>query len=201
MPPTLTPSIRTPAGVLGGEPAKTRPSTEPVTASSRNASAPRWTRTRVEVFFLRRARAGTARESVATRAGSVPRKEDFPGNHEALDLGRSLVDLEELRVAHQLLDGVLLHVPVAAEDLDRVGRDLHRGVGCEPLRVRRLERRSLALVEEPRGLPGEQARSLDLGGHVRNQEVDALVHRDRLAELDSLAGVVDRELVRGARDP
>jgi hypothetical protein len=39
----------------------------------------------------------------------------------ALDLRRALVDLEELGVAHQLLDRVLLRVAVAAEDLDRVG--------------------------------------------------------------------------------
>src|SRR6186997_1458179 len=54
----------------------------------------------------------------------IPREEDLAGDHEALDLGRPLVDLEQLRVAHQLLDGVLLHVPVAAEDLDCVRRDL-----------------------------------------------------------------------------
>ena len=38
----------------------------------------------------------------------------------------AFVDLEDLRVAHQLLDGVLLHVAVAAEDLHRVDRRLHR---------------------------------------------------------------------------
>ena len=58
----------------------------------------------------------------------------------------------------------------------------------------------IALVEQPRGLPREQPRRLDLRGHVRDQEVDALVHRDRLPELDALARVVDRELVRGPGD-
>src|SRR5947207_4293725 len=62
-------------------------------------------------------------------------QEDFLRDHEPLDLGGALVDLEQLRVAHQLLDRVLLDVAVAAEDLDRVGRDLHRGVGGEALRV------------------------------------------------------------------
>src|SRR5918999_1994989 len=44
----------------------------------------------------------------------------LPCDHEPLDLRGALVDLEQLRVAHELLDGVLLHVAVAAEDLDRV---------------------------------------------------------------------------------
>ncbi len=71
MPPTSTPSMRTPAAIRPGDPAKANPSTDPVTARSRNASAPRWTRTRVEVFRLRRERAGTARESAATKARSL----------------------------------------------------------------------------------------------------------------------------------
>src|SRR3954470_2957517 len=58
-------------------------------------------------------------------------------DHEALDLFRSLVDLRDLGVPHHPLDRVLLHVPVAAEDLDGVGRDLHRHVGAVQLRHRR----------------------------------------------------------------
>ena len=128
------------------------------------------------------------------------RQEDLLGDHEALDLGGALVDLEELRVAHQLLDRVLLHVAVAAEDLDRVGRHLHRRVGGEALRERRVQRRALAAVDQPRRLPREQPRGLDLGRHVGDQEVHALVHRDRHVEGDALLRVLDRELVRGLRD-
>src|SRR3989304_3222078 len=53
------------------------------------------------------------------------REEDLLGDHEPLDLRAALVDLEELRVAHQLLDRVLLDVAVAAADLDGVRRHLH----------------------------------------------------------------------------
>src|SRR5262249_5696093 len=132
--------------------------------------------------------------------GSIPRQVDLAGDHETLDLRGALVDLEQLGVAHQLLDRVLLDVAVAAEDLHRVRGDLHRGVGGEALRVRRLQRRPLALVEQPRRLPDEQPRRLDLGGHVGDEEVDALVHRDRLLELDALLRVLDRVLERRARD-
>src|SRR5438105_8064995 len=63
--------MRTPAAIRCGEPAKTSPRTEPATARTTNASAPRWTRTRVEVFRLRRERAETARESATTKARSL----------------------------------------------------------------------------------------------------------------------------------
>ena len=64
-------SICTPAAIRSGEPAKTSPRTEPITARTTNPSAPRWTRTRVEVFRLRRARARaeSARDSATTKAG------------------------------------------------------------------------------------------------------------------------------------
>src|SRR3954452_13827421 len=83
------------------------------------------------------------------------RHEDFFRDHQPLDLRRALVDLEELRVAHQLLHRVLLDVSVAAVDLHGVGRHLHHRVGGEALRERRLQRRALALVDQPRCLPHE----------------------------------------------
>src|SRR6188472_3356231 len=90
-------------------------------------------------------------------------QEDLLRDDEPLNLRRALVDLEELRVAHQLLDRVLLDVPEAAEDLNGVRRDLDRRVGGEPLREGRLERRALTLVVQPRRLPYEQSCRLDLG--------------------------------------
>src|SRR6202521_6313276 len=94
---------------------------------------------------------------------SFLREEDLLRNHEALDLTGPLINLEELRVAHELLDRVLLDVSVAAEDLNGVGRDLHRGVGREALRERGVERglATVPLVEHPRGLPREETRGLD----------------------------------------
>src|SRR5215211_6733832 len=76
-------------------------------------------------------------------------QEDLARDDQPLDLRGALVDLEELRVTHELLDRVLLDVAVAAEDLDRVRGHLHRRVRGETLRERRLECRALALVEEP----------------------------------------------------
>src|ERR687895_746788 len=101
------------------------------------------------------------------------RHEYLTGDDQALDLRGALVDLEQLGVAHELLDRVLLDVAVAAEHLDRVGRDLHGRVGGEALGEGRVERRAaaVAVVEHPRGLPGQEPCGLDLRGHVRDQEV------------------------------
>src|SRR5262245_18483005 len=42
------------------------------------------------------------------------------GDHQALDLGGSLADLEQLHVPKVAFRGILTRVPVAAEDLDRL---------------------------------------------------------------------------------
>src|SRR5258707_7025577 len=125
-----------------------------------------------------RGKPGAARVSFLARTvwSAAARQKDLTRNHEPLDLRSPLVDLEELRVAHQLLDRILLHVAVAAEDLDGVGGDFHHRVGREPLRKGRVERRAASspIVEHPRGLPDEQARGLDLGRHVGDHEIDRL---------------------------
>src|SRR5579859_7189869 len=118
-----------------------------------------------------------------------------------LDLRGALPDLIDLRVAEPLLDGVLLAVPVAAQHLDGVGGDLHGDVGREALGHRALgavERP--ALGRHPAGTPDEQPRGVDLHGHVGQLETDRLVLPQRLAELLAVLGVVERELIRGARD-
>src|SRR2546423_1203161 len=110
--------------------------------------------------------------------------EHLAGDHEPLDLVRALVDLRDLRVAHHPLDGVLLDVAVAAEDLDCVGRDLHRDVGAEELCHRR-DLRKLgsvgALVDQLPALVEEAARGVALRLHVGQHRRDQLVLGDPLA--------------------
>src|SRR5206468_3682944 len=67
-------------------------------------------------------------------------------DHEPLDLLRSLVDLGDLRVAHEALGRVLLDVAVATEDLHGVGRHRHRDVAALQLRHRR-RLRELGVVD------------------------------------------------------
>ena len=56
---------------------------------------------------------------------------------QSLDLLRSFVELGDLRVAHHPLDRELVDVAVAAEDLDGVRRDPHRGVAGDEFTHRR----------------------------------------------------------------
>ena len=130
----------------------------------------------------------------------APREQRLARDHEALDLRGALVELHDLRVAHQLLDRVLLDEAVAAVDLHGVRGDLHRGVRGEALGVRGLDGVAAALVEQDGRVPGRQAREVHLGGHVGDHELDRLVHGDRDAELDALLGVVRGELEGRAGD-
>src|SRR5881628_875000 len=70
---------------------------------------------------------GARRSSGRSSAGQLA------GDHHALDLVGALVDLGDLCVAHEALDGILARVAVAAEDLHGIGRDLHCGVAGETL--------------------------------------------------------------------
>ena len=70
------------------------------------------------------------------RLVDVARQQHLFGDHQALDLAGALVELHDLRVAHQFLDRVLLDEAVAAVDLDGVDGDLHRRVGGEALGLR-----------------------------------------------------------------
>ena len=80
-------------------------------------------------------------------------------DHQALDLVRALVDLRDLRVAHHPLDRVLVHVAVAAEHLDGLDRDRHRGVGGEQLGHRRCTCRGRARRGRPSRTPCRAARA------------------------------------------
>src|SRR5689334_20669475 len=120
-PPTSTPSILTPAAIVLGDPAKIKPSTAPPTAATIASTTSRCASNALERLRRRlRTRAGPvpastrkARSLAAAPAGlRVARQEDLAGDHEALDLRRALVDLEQLGVPHQLLDRVLLDVAV-----------------------------------------------------------------------------------------
>src|SRR4051794_26610917 len=108
--------------------------------------------------------------------------EDRARDHEALDLARSLVDLGDLRVAVVALDGELLRVAVAAEDLDRLAALAARHLRREELRLGARLRMGLAAVLQPRSAIHEQPCGVDLGRHVGELVLDRLELGDRTAE-------------------
>src|SRR2546429_9693069 len=143
-------------------------------------------------------RASTARR--AWRFLQRARRAELARNDRALDLVRALVNLRDLGVAHEALDGILARVAIAAEDLHGVGRHLHGGVAREALGHRRLHRRDGAAIDERGGVVHRQPRGLRGHRYVGQHDLDPLDGRDRLSELASLLGVADGGVERGLRD-
>ena len=107
---------------------------------------------------------------------------ELAGYHHLLDLVGALADREDLGVAVEAADRVLLDVAVAAVDLDRLLGRSDREAAGDQLRLRGGEGERLAGVLLQRGAPGEQAGGLDLGGEVGDLRLDRLELGDRLAE-------------------
>src|SRR5439155_17390146 len=76
------------------------------------------------------------RAPMSGTSGGRLQAEDRARDDDALDLARPFVDLGDLRVAVVALDGELLRVAVAAENLDRLRRLAARHLGREELRLR-----------------------------------------------------------------
>src|SRR4051794_27475114 len=126
--------------------------------------------------------------------------EELLSDHHALDLGSALADQEQRRVAVEPLDLVFLRVAVAAVDAERLLHDLLAGLGGEQLRHAGLEVGALTGVLHPGRLQRQQASRLDLGGHVRELELNRLMLRDRPPEGLPLLRVAESELQRPLRD-
>src|SRR5579863_9988734 len=114
---------------------------------------------------------------------------DTARDDQALDLLRALVDLRDLGVAQVPFGGIFRDVAVAAEELQRVGRDPDGCVAGQELGHAGLARAGDAPLAQLRRLQREQARRFDLRGHVRHHELDALEVCYALAELLALLDV------------
>ena len=143
----------------------------------------------------------------ASAAEVLLRREDRPGSgderprdHHLLDLVGALTDREDLRVAVEAAHRILLHVAVAAVDLDRLLGAADRQAPRLELRLRRRQREVAARVLLHRRLVNEQPRRLDLGRHVGELGLDRLEARDRPAERVALAGVRERLVQRALRE-
>src|SRR3954454_8049085 len=93
------------------------------------------------------------------------RAERSRDNH-LLHLVGAFADGEDLGVAVEAADGVLLDVAISAVDLHRLLARAHGEAARLELGLRRGEAEVLAGVLEQRSLVGEEAGGLDLRGHV-----------------------------------
>src|ERR1700722_10609695 len=128
----------------------------------------------------------------ASKERATKSRSERPGDHQLLDLVGSLADREDLRVAVEPADRILLDVAVAAMDLERlVGR-----VNGEPpalqLCLRREQAKVAALVLEPGGLLHKKPARLGFDRDVGELGLDRLEARDRSAEGVALLRVLER---------
>src|SRR5438045_5527010 len=142
----------------------------------------------------------------ATAASSSPSSGSSCGqqrarDHDALYLARPFIDRGRASVAGVPLDGVVAHVPVAAEYLHRGVR----GALCHLARVelghRGFAGERPALVAEPGRAKREKARGREIAVGLGEPEAKSLEIRDRTAELLPLLRVRARDLERAPRDP
>src|SRR5712691_4830820 len=148
--------------------------------------------------------AGTSTEAGALQAACATSTELEPeqlADHHALHLVRAFADLQDLLVAVEPRDRVLLHETVAAVDLQRrVCGAVREQAGVE-LRLCGGEAEVLALILQPRGAVDELAPRLYLRRHVGERELHRLELRDRPAELLALLRVRERKVVRALCEP
>src|SRR5947207_4760060 len=131
-----------------------------------------------------------ARPALSARPSAVPSAAaEGSRDHQPLNLVGALDDLKYLRLAHVAFCRKILDVAITAEHLDRVGGHPHGGVGREQLGHRRLRAERLPGVLAAGGGTVERAGRLHTGGHVGEEERQALEVDARLPELAALACV------------
>src|SRR6185369_2626850 len=144
--------------------------------------------------------AGTEESATAALPHHPAQAQELAGDDQALDLARALADRAQLRVPKVALHRVVLDVAVAPVDLHRLHGHLDGGLAGVELGHGGLHGVLLARVAQRGRPPGQEARGIHLGGHVRDLELDGLEVRDGVAELAAVRGVAVRGLERGLGD-
>src|SRR5262245_29190204 len=125
-------------------------------------------------------RAALIRSDKGRDAGQLTRDQQL------LDLGRAVRNRDHDRLAQQTLDIELLRQTISAVELNRVPADLHRHLGGEPFRHRRLHLTANPSIDQRKRPEAHETRRVREGRHLGDLGGDQLVTRDRLAELPAL---------------
>ena len=128
-----------------------------------------------------------------------PYEQDLFRDRLELQVGRAFIDLPNLGIAIELLDGVVLHESVSAKQVDREGRHAFGDLGREQLAHRGLAQERQARVTKTCGVVDEEPRRLEVGCHARELELHALEISDGAAELPALFGVANGVIQRALR--
>src|SRR5579875_2660369 len=125
----------------------------------------------------------------ATYPHSPPLQPVGAADHIEHDLVGSRSDAVEAQIPPHALDSVLLHVPVAAVDLDALVGHLDGDPGGVQLGHRDLPHRIFAVLKAPGGGVDHLTGALDLGRHLSELVPDDLEAADRASEGGALLGV------------
>src|SRR5215467_5739223 len=107
-----------------------------------------------------------------------------------LDFARAFTDRAEFNVPVEFFSRIFLDETVASMHLNAFVGDAYGDLSGVKLRHGRLCRRLDTPIFHPGRAMRQQARGIDLGGHVCKFELDRLKFRDRLPELFPLLCVV-----------
>src|SRR2546425_10817904 len=139
-----------------------------------------------------RSRSGITRRSA--EASPAPSADQLARDRQLLDLRRPAPQLHQLRVAGEALHLVLLHVAVAAEDVDRLHGDLGRRLAAVELPGADVGDRHRHLPAAEEVGEGEVPHVAEEAVHARQPALHELEVADRLAELLALLRVLERQL-------
>src|SRR5688500_11725071 len=139
----------------------------------------------------------------ARSAGASPSRlrVQLARDHDALNLGRAFIQLGHLRIAKEALNGVLLHVAIAAEDLHGLRRDPHGRLAREQLAHGAELRDRLATVLGRGRRVKQRTRRSHARGHVGELELNGPKLLDRTIELSPLGRITSRMFQRRPCDP
>src|SRR4051812_48690234 len=121
--------------------------------------------------------------------------QQVPRDHQPLDLARTLTDGAQLHVAIKLLRRIIFDEPIAAMDLHALIGATHGDLAGIKLRHCGLLRGLESGVFHRRRTHGQQARRIDLSGHVGQLPLDSLEFADGLPELLARLGILQRRLI------
>src|SRR5579872_1565375 len=114
------------------------------------------------------------------------------GDRLELHVRSAFVNLADFGIPEILLDGIILYEAGAAKDLYRQRTDALGDLRGEQLGHGSLLHKVLARILHAGGVVYHEPRGLNVSGHLRQLELDALKIGDRLAKLLALLRVLGR---------
>src|SRR5258705_2963792 len=116
------------------------------------------------------------------------------GDDDALDFTGAFIDLGNLCIPEEFLDGEISHVAVPPEELNCLRCDPHRCFGCEQLRHAGVQPDIFARIFAGGRPMRQRPRRFRACGHIGELELHRLEVRDPLPELPAIGAILECKL-------